>query len=197
MGVAVTSCTLDYEPLSDFTEITNGTTDTEEQVILKDKAAAEAQLKSLYELFRSRVEHWYLDKLLVSESHADNAYAGTTGAEVVPFENNSIDPSNIDLARDWNRFLADIGQANVLICGVDKLYEKGQLSKEDYEKMRAQGCIFRGICMFDMARLWGSFPIITTIAEAITAENVEEVWPSYYPPKNTSEESFAQIISDF
>lgn len=197
MGATVTSCSLDHEPISDFTEITNGTSNTEERIILKDKDAAKDQLKALYELLRSRVEHWYLDKLLVAESHSDNAYAGTTGAEVVPFENNSIDPSNIDIARDWNRFLADIGQANVLIVGVDQLFEKRQLSKEEYEEMRAQGCIFRGIIMFDMARLWGSFPIITTIAEPITAENIESVWASYYPPKNTAEESFAQIISDF
>ena len=197
MGATVTSCSLDHEPISDFTEITNGTSNTEERIILKDKDAAKDQLKALYELLRSRVEHWYLDKLLVAESHSDNAYAGTTGAEVVPFENNSIDPSNIDIARDWNRFLADIGQANVLIVGVDQLFEKRQLSKEEYEEMRAQGCIFRGIIMFDMARLWGSFPIITTIAEPITAENIESVWASYYPPKNTAEESFVQIISDF
>ena len=31
---------------------------------------------------------------------------------------------------------------------------------------------------------------------AITAENVEEVYPTYFPPKNTPEESYAQIIAD-
>ena len=62
---------------------------------------------------RDRQEHWYVDLLLISDSHSDNAYAGTTGAEVVPFENNSIEGSNSVLERDWNRYLEDIARANV------------------------------------------------------------------------------------
>ena len=68
---------------------------------------------------RDRQEHWYVDLLLISDSHSDNAYAGTTGAEVVPFENNSIEGSNSVLERDWNRYLEDIARANKLICNID------------------------------------------------------------------------------
>jgi hypothetical protein len=50
--------------------------------------------------------------------------------------------------------------------------------------------------MFDMARLWGSFPVITTIAKTITSSNVNEVYPTYYPPRSTSEECYTQIIKD-
>ena len=190
------ACTLDYEPISTPTELTEGSQTDTTTAVLKDKQAAEDQLTNLYELFRSRVEHWYVDKLLVAESHSDNAYAGTTGAEVEPYETNAIDASNSVLSRDWTRFLEDIAQANVLINGLDQLLEQGQVTQSEYRQMKAQGCIFRAIVMFDMARLWGSFPIITSIAKTITAENVEEVYPTYFPPKNTAEESYKQIISD-
>ncbi len=196
MGVLLTGCTLDYEPISTPTELTQGKQTEEATAVLRDKQAAEDQLKNLYELFRSRVEHWYVDKLLVAESHSDNAYAGTTGAEVVPYETNTIDASNSVLSRDWTRFLEDIAQSNVLINGLDQLLEQGKVNQAEYNSMKAQGCIFRAMVMFDMAREWGSFPIITSIAKTITAENVEEVYPTYYPPKNTPEESYAQIISD-
>ena len=100
------------------------------------------------------------------------------------------------MSRDWTRFLEDIAQSNVLINGLDQLLDNGQVTQTEYNQLKAQGCIFRAIVMFDMAREWGSFPIITSIAKTITAENVEEVYPTYFPPKNTPEESYAQIIAD-
>ena len=196
MALLMTACTLDYEPISTPTELTEGSQTEESTAVLKDKQAAEDQLTNLYELFRSRVEHWYVDKLLLAESHSDNAYAGTTGAEVEPYESNAIDASNSVLSRDWTRFLEDIAQSNVLINGLDQLLDNGQVTQTEYNQLKAQGCIFRAIVMFDMAREWGSFPIITSIAKTITAENVEEVYPTYFPPKNTPEESYAQIIAD-
>lgn len=196
LSLFMTGCGLDYEPISTPTELTEGKQTEESTAVLKDKQAAQDQLKNLYELFRSRVEHWFVDKLLVAETHSDNAYAGTTGAEVEPYESNSIDASNSVLSRDWTRFLEDIAQSNVLINGLDQLLKEGQVTQAEYNQMRAQGCIFRAIVMFDMAREWGSFPIITSIAKTITADNIQEVYPTYFPPKNTPEESFKQIIAD-
>lgn len=196
MALLTTGCGLDYEPLSTPTELTEGTQTKENTAVLKDKQAAQDQLKNLYELFRNHVEHWFLDKLLLAETHSDNAYAGTTGAEVEPYESNSIDASNSVLSRDWTKFLEDIAQSNVLINGLDQLLAAGKVNKSEYNQMKAQGCIFRAIVMFDMAREWGSFPIITTIAKTITADNVLEVYPTYFPPKNTAEDSFKQIIAD-
>jgi hypothetical protein len=193
---SLASCSLDYEPLSEPSEITQGGQTETSTAVLKDKAAADAQLKSLYELFRNRQEHTHLDYLLIGDSHSDNAYAGTTGAEVVPYETNSIDASNSVLSRDWNRYLEDIAQANVLINGVEQLKENGQISEAEYHSYKAQGEIFRALMMFRMARLWGSFPVITTIAKTITSENINEVYPTYYPPRKTPKECYEQIIAD-
>ena len=175
---SMASCSLDYEPISQPSEITEGKQTEENTAVLKDKAAAESQLKALYELFKNRQEHAHLDYLLIGDSHSDNAYAGTTGAEVVPYETNSIDASNSVLSRDWNRYLEDIAKANVLINGVEQLKDNGQVSEAEYHTYKAQGEIFRALMMFRMARLWGSFPVITTIAKTITSDNIEEVYPT-------------------
>lgn len=198
-GVAaamVSGCSLDYDPLSTPSEITEGVQTDTTTAVLKDKAAAENQLKALYELFRNRQEHSHLDILLVGDVYSDNAYAGTTGAEVQPFENNSIDASNTVLARDWSRYLEDIAKANVLIVGAEQLYKNGGLTESEYHSYKAQGEIFRALQMFPMARLWGSFPVITNISKTITSENIDEVYPTYYPPRSTSEECYQQIIND-
>ncbi|MEZ5005094.1 MAG: hypothetical protein R2738_02025 [Bacteroides graminisolvens] len=49
------------------------------------------QYNAMYSRMRDNQEHWYLDVMLLAEAHSDNAYGGTTGAGVIPFENNSID----------------------------------------------------------------------------------------------------------
>ena len=134
--------------------------------------------------------------LLIGDSHSDNAYAGTTGAEVVPFETNSIDGSNTVLQRDWERYQEDIAQSNVLVSGLRNLIEEGKVNATEGRQWQAEGRLFRAIAMFDMARLWGSFPVVTEIAKTITSKNIEEVWPTYFPPRTTPEECYAQIISD-
>lgn len=50
--------------------------------------------------------------------------------------------------------------------------------------------------MYDMARWFGNFPVITREAGKITAENIKEVYPLYFPKANTPAEAYAQIISD-
>ena len=105
---------LNYEPLDTYSDVTEGVTSDGTKIVFKDKAAVESHLTTLYNQMRDRQEHWYVDLLLIAESHADNAYAGTTGAEVVPFENNSIEGSNSVLERDWNRYMEDVARANIL-----------------------------------------------------------------------------------
>ena len=195
-ALSFTACSLDYDPISTPTELTQGVSSDTATAVLKDRQAAIDQRTNLYELLKNRQEHWHLDYLLVGDSHTDNAYAGTTGAEVEPYETNSIDASNSVLGRDWSRYLEDIAKANVLINGLEELKTKGLVSDNEYHQWKAEGELFRALVMFNMARLWGSFPIITKVAKTITAENVGEVYPTYFPPRSTDKECYQQIISD-
>lgn len=112
---------------------------------------------------------------------------------MVPYETNSIEGSNSVLKRDWDRFLGDIAVANRIIVGCDQLKA---LSESERGKYQSQAKIFRAMVMFDMVRLWGNFPVITTVGGDITEDNVEEIYPTYFPPQNTAEEAYAQIEKD-
>lgn len=74
----LSSCSLNYDPIDTYSDVTEGVTDTGTKVVFKDKAAVESHLTTIYNQMRDRQEHWYVDLLLISDSHADNAYAGTT-----------------------------------------------------------------------------------------------------------------------
>ncbi|MCS4167581.1 RagB/SusD family nutrient uptake outer membrane protein [Sphingobacterium paramultivorum] len=189
------SCSLNRDPLSDYSDVSQGKTETGTQVVFKNKAEVETYLAGIYQQMKDRQEHWYLDLLLIGDSHADNSYAGTTGAEVVPFENNSIEGSNSVVDRDWGRYLEDVGRANRLIIYVDSVADKS-VSDTEIRTYKAQAKLFRALAMFDMVRIFGSIPVITTIAPDITGDNVNEVYPQYFPKQATEEEAYKQIEKD-
>ena len=87
----------------------------------------------------------------------------------------------------------DIAEANRVIVGCEQLKA---LSDSERGKYQSQAKIFRAMVMFDMVRLWGNFPVITTVGGDITEDNVEEMYPTYFPPQNTAEEAYAQIEKD-
>ncbi|MEI5984840.1 RagB/SusD family nutrient uptake outer membrane protein [Sphingobacterium sp. PU5-4] len=193
--VLLGSCSLDKDPIDTFSEVTEGVSETGEKVVFKDRAAVEAHMLTIYNQMRDRQEHWYLDVLLIAESHSDNAYAGTTGAEVVPFENNSIEGSNSVVERDWKRYMEDIARANILIQYIDSVQDN-TLTEAIRRRMKAEAKIFRGMVMFDMVRLFGDIPVVTTIAGDITSETIKDVYKDYFPEQKTEKEAYQQIEKD-
>lgn len=189
------SCSLIFDPVDGFSDVTEGITEEGDEVVFRDKAAVEGHLVTLYNQMRDRQEHWYLDLLLIAEAHSDNAYAGTTGAEVLPFENNAIEGSNSVIDRDWNRYLEDIARANRLIVNIDDVQD-ATLTAAERERYKAEAKIFRAMILFDMVRLWGAIPVITTEAEDITSETIGEVYDDYFPSQATEEEAYRQIEQD-
>lgn len=191
----LTSCSLNRDPLDSFSDVTEGVDDSGQQVAFKDKAAVQNHLQTIYRQMRDRQEHWFVDLLLIADAHADNAYAGTTGAEVVPFENNTIEGSNSVLLRDWNRYMEDIAKANLLIVNIDSV-DDNALTSAERAQMKGEAKIFRALVLFDMVRIWGDIPVITTIAGDITSETIGDVYDDYFPAQSTELEAYQQIEKD-
>lgn len=190
------SCSLDYDPVDMYSDVTEGVQKEEDKgAVFKDKAAVEAHLQTLYDQMRDRQEHWYQDMYLIGDTHADNAYAGTRSGAPQYFESNTIPSTIAPLQRGWNRFMEDIARANKLICNIDAVADAA-LTMQERESYKAQAKIFRAMIYFDMVRNWGRVPIVTTEAGDITSETVEEVYPAYFPSQNTEEEVYRQIEKD-
>ncbi len=192
----LTACSLDREPLSDQSELNLGSSENDSvRIKFKDRAAIYAVYNDLYNVMRDRQEHWYLDYLLFGESRTDNAYAGTTGAEVVPVETNALDASNPDIARDWDRYLEDIAKANVVITNID-LVPDPTFADSERKQWKAEAKIFRAMMIFDLAHWFGNIPLNLTEAPDITAANIEEVYPIYFPRPVTQDSAYRQVILD-
>lgn len=189
------SCSLDYDPVSAYSDVTEGIPGDTVIPIFVDKAAVLSYRNSnnFLRQFRNDQEHWYLDILLLNETHADNAYAGTYGNETTPFANNSIEGSNINLNRDWTGHMSNIASFNRMIWGVDGVTD---LTDAEKKQFKAEGKILRAMVYFDMARIWGRVPLILTVAADITSENIEEIYPVWFPPQSDEIEVYKQIEKD-
>lgn len=194
MVISVTSCSLDYDPISEYSEKTYGQTSSTDSIKYKTRAEMYSQYQSLYQKLKDQ-EHWYLDLIMICETRSDNSYGGSTGSQVVPIETNAIDGGNSVLARDWDRYLADVAQANTVIENIDKVPDP-QLTETERRTWKAEAKIFRSLVWFDMLRIWGNIPIVIKEGTDITAENIEEVYPLYYPKQTDPVEAYAQLIKD-
>ena len=56
--------------------------------------------------------------------------------------------------------------------------------------------IFRALIWFDMVRLWGNIPLITSIAPDITAENIDDIYDQYFPAQADAATVYKQIETD-
>jgi len=188
------SCDISTQPIDTYSGITEGT-EGQENVILKDKNAVLNQRQVLYQRLRDAQEYGYLDLLLLGDSHSDNAYAGSPSLETTPFEVNSIDGTNSNLQRDWSGYMTDIAQANILIEGIDSLNDPS-LSQAEALQYRAEGLIYRAFTYFNLVRIWGNVPLTTVVGPVITADNLAEVYPAYFPFQSTPLEIYQQIEKD-
>jgi len=194
--LAFTSCSLNYNPIDAYSSVTIGVDSLGNAAILKDKAAVLNQRQILYNIVRDGQEYWWLDLLLLAESHSDNAYAGSPSAETTPFEVNSISSSNPDLSRDFSGYMSDVSSANILICNIDSVNDP-TLTAAEREQYKAEGKIFRAMVYFEMARIWGNVPLVTnSVTVNITSENLPSLYPTLYPPQTDEKTVYQQIEKD-
>ena len=142
-------------------------------------------------------EYGYEDFLIYSECRADNAYCGTNTAEIMNIEANKQDGENVNVRRDWNYYLEQMSNANDIICNVDRIRQLDPtLTEAEANQWSAEARCWKAWALFQMSRLWGPVPVINTIPPAITSENVEEVYFEYFPPQETLETVYAQLVED-
>src|SRR5690554_346072 len=195
VAITLASCSLDYDPVCLYSDVTEGVSDDSVQIVFKDKVAVLSHRQTLLNLFKNGQEHWYLDMLLLAESHSDNAYAGSPNAETTPFEVNSIEGSNTNLRRDWNGHMGNVAQANRMIVNIDEVPDPA-LTGAEKQQFKAEAKILRAMIYFDMVRIWGNVPLVTTSAGDITSETIEEVYPAYFPPQTDALTIYQQIETD-
>ncbi|HAH22255.1 MAG TPA: RagB/SusD family nutrient uptake outer membrane protein [Prolixibacteraceae bacterium] len=196
-SIFISACSLNRDPISDFSELTVGGQDsTGGTVKFKTKAEMKTQYDYMYnQLATDKVESWSLDYLVYSDTHADNAYRGATDLELTQLEQQTQDGNNKNINRDWDNYFGIVAATNSVIDNVDSVPDVS-LTQAERKQWKSEALVLRSMIYFDMVRLWGDVPLILLEPPAITSANIEQVYPLYYPKKNTVAEVYAQIIKD-
>lgn len=85
-----TSCNLDKDPISDYSELTR----SHSQATYTTRTEIKAAYDAIYTYIKgSGQEYWMLDALANFEVRSDNAYAGTIDLPVVSVERNIQGPA--------------------------------------------------------------------------------------------------------
>ena len=177
LSLTTASCDLNYDPVDTYSDVTEGIENTEEEIIYKNRDDAESALLALYQDFRGNQNQLQLDYLLIGDVHSDNAYAGTTGSEVVDPATNDLNGTTLCVNRDWNYYMLQAAKCTKFIVGVASVADNS-LTEAEINTMRAQAEILRAFIWFRMVRMWGNIPIITTVPKDITSENIAESYES-------------------
>lgn len=196
ISVFLVSCSLHRDPKDVYSDVTEGVSQTEKKVAFKDKAAVLSHRQLLLDLYKNDgQEHWFLDMLLLAESHSDNAYAGAPNAETTPFEVNSIEGSNSNLKRDWNGYMKSVAQTNKMINNINEVNDQ-TLTEAEKLQFTAEAKILRAMIYFDMVRIWGNVPLVLKEAGDITSETIKDVYPAYFPAQTDALTVYKQIEED-
>lgn len=197
ISVMISACSLDLEPISDYTELNvGGNTSSGSTVKFLTRAEMKTQYDYMYNMLSgNKVEAWILDMMVYVDSHADNAYRGATDLELAQLEQQRQDGENKNINRDWDQYFAMIAAANSVICNIDSVPDV-TFTQAERKKWKAEALILRSMVYFDIVRLWGDVPLILVEPPAITAKNIEQVYPLYYPKRDSSATVYRQIVKD-
>ncbi len=195
-AVLFSSCELDLYPTTYYSEY-NVEVDEDTETAVTTREAIEAQLDDMYTDMKSQQGFWYQLTTLV-DVRADNAYGGNMSeAKVVAVESNSIDSDNEFTTVLWEACMECIDEANQIICNIDAVKAADpSLTETEYQEWLSEALCWRSYQWIIMMQLFGEIPMLTEIPTAITSENVEDVYPLYFPARVSQEIVGEQIVKD-
>lgn len=191
------SCDLDKYPETSYSEH-NAPDSGEGETAVSNREQLKAQLDAMYEFMKDGMQTYWYQMMTYADARTDNAYGGNMGeAKVVAVESNHIDSDNEFPLTFWNGSMNAVDKANQVICNIDRIKETDpSLSEQEYKEWRSEALCLRAYIWMNMMQLFGDIPMVTAIPPAITSDNIEEVYPLYFPKRVEKSLIGEQIVKD-
>lgn len=197
LGSALASCELDKYPETGYNEFnTSGTDENESAITTREQLSG--QLSAMYNYLKGDMQNYWYQLLCLNESRGDNAYGGNMGeAKVVAMEANRMDSDNEFPSTMWMHSMNAVNYANQVICNIDAVRENDpSLTETEYQEWLSEALCLRAYVWINMMQLFGEIPMLTEIPPAITSDNIEEVYPLYFPARVSKQTVGEQIKKD-
>jgi hypothetical protein len=189
------SCELDLYPTGYSEHNIEATDDGGSQYTTKTDI--KNQLDAMYTNMKDNpVQEFWMDWLVITDTGTDNAYhANFVKGVNTDIETHQPLSSNSVITRDWNYLMTRVNAANQVISYIDDINDP-ELTDTERRQWKAEALIWRAYSWLQMSQLWGDIPMVEQIPPPITAENVEEVYPLYYPGRVARQDAHKKILSD-
>lgn len=191
------SCDLDKYPETSYSE-NNAPDSGEGETAVANREQLKAQLDAMYENMKGGMQTYWYQLMTYADVRTDNAYGGNMGeAKVVAVESNHIDSDNEFPLTFWNGSMNAVDKANQVICNIDRIRETDpSLTEQEYKEWKSEALCWRAYIWMNMMQFFGEIPMVTSIPPAITSENIEEVYPLYFPQRVEKALIGEQIVKD-
>lgn len=198
LGAVMSSCELDKYPEAGYSEHNVSESENENDTALKTREQLQGQLTAMYDHMRGDYQTAWYQLITLADSRVDNAYGGNLGeAKVVAVEANQIDSENEFATNLWNIPMKAIDNANQIICNIDRVKANDpSLTETEYQEWLSEALCWRAYNWLLMHQLYGEVPMLREIPPAITSENIEEVYPLYFPGRESIDTLKNQLIKD-
>lgn len=196
-GLTTTSCELDKFPETGYNEgnVTENSGTTESAI--KTRNDLEGQLEALYNYLRGDYQTPYYQHVVAADCRADNAYGGGDSGKPTEVEANTYNSDNELPTNIWNGLMTGVDKANQVICNIDVVRDNDpSLTESEYKSWKAQALAMRAYFWLQMTQYFGEIPMLTAIPPAIDADNVDEVYPLYFPSRVDAQTLKTQLDED-
>lgn len=146
----------------------------------------------------------YVSVLSVACDDADKGSSPTDGASVLEFENFTYGPTNTHINNMWVYFYNIVSAANYAIESMDKFAEEISAAEglKIVDECRGEAKIIRAYAYFNLARIFGSVPLIDRTMTAnelgnFPASPVEKVYEFIYSDLDAAIESVPTDHTDY
>ncbi|MDR1653544.1 MAG: RagB/SusD family nutrient uptake outer membrane protein [Prevotellaceae bacterium] len=165
-----------------------------EGTVLRDRNDAEAFITSCYDGLQEGFDEYYVwDRFIYGDAMADNAYSGGDDPDIIQIDKLTVAANNLVVMRDWKSLYGGILRCNVVLKYVPEIADKDLdnvltdgISRR--QQILAEAAFLRAFHYFNIVRLWGDVPIVTTTG-SIAPEDI-------FLPRLPKSDVIKQIIND-
>lgn len=199
LGVMLSSCELDKFPETGYNEgnvdVTEDSSSTDSAITKKEDIAG--QRTAMYNWLRGDFQDANYKHLTANACRVDDAYGGGDSGKPTEVEGNTFTSDNEFPSTFWSGFMNGVSKANAVICNLDAVKANDPtLSQTEYNEWMAEALCVRAYMWLLMTQYFGDIPMLTAIPPAIDADNVEEVYPLYFPSRVDAETLKVQLEKD-
>lgn len=156
-----------------------------EETFYQDVKGLEGAVIGIYDELQSSDQYGakYMTLMEMRGDNIRNDNSGASGGITYQIEVFTETPANSNLSGSWLSAYTTIYRCNLVMRSLDQV----PMSEQQYEQIAGQTCFMRGMTYFNLLRLWGRVPVITSV------QTVEEARNNH---RDEVETVYGQIISD-